>query len=158
MRSFFLLVGLVIGVSGGPNRLMAQDTTEKGPPGQRMLSFLSPADKEKFLAARKKVMEANPDLKTEGEELMKEGKDMRGGDAAPEDKQEFFEKFMAYQQKVRAAMLKDDPSLQSIFDQMDQHRSQMRAQHQKDGGGPPPPTTNAPPMTKALDTTQPATK
>jgi len=124
------------------------DTQNQGSkdPQTRMLAFLSPADREKFIAARKKALDENPDLKAEDDALMKE---RPGPDASKEDRQAYREKWMTHQQKLRQVMLKDDPSLASIFDEIDKHRSQMRAQQQDSNGGnpppPPPPDGNPPP-------------
>jgi len=113
-------------------------------PQARALAVLSPSDRDKFIAAHKKALEENSDLKTEEDALRDQHP---GPDASKEDHEAFHEKWMAHQQKVRQVMLKDDPSLASIFDQIDKHMSQMRAQQQNSSGGnpPPPPDGNPPP-------------
>jgi len=144
MRPHLLLAVLCALVLLRFGNLPAEDSTNQAPQ-MRMLAFLSPADRDKFTAARTKALDDNPDLKAEDAIMMKQ---RPGPDASPEDHQAYREKWMAHQQKLRQIMLKDDPSLAAIFDQIDKHMSQMRAQQQGGPGGnppPPPPDGNPPP-------------
>lgn len=112
---------------------------EGGPPpgpGDRehMLSFLSPEDRAKLMKARDEVLSTHPELKEEEESLKQKRDEMKDG--SPEDRKALFQEFMAHEKKMRAAMLQVDPSLQPIFDQIDQHMKERFKEH---GGGPPPP-------------------
>ena len=130
--------------------LSAQDTNNQNPPPRDhqppMLEFLSSADRDKAMKAHMKALEDNPNLKAEDMALMKQ---RPGPDASQEDRRAYREKWMTHEQKIRQAMLKEDSSLGSIFEQIDKHMSQMRAQHENSSGGKPPPPppdgTNAPP-------------
>jgi hypothetical protein len=144
MKSSFLLAGFLALLTIGSHPLKAQTESGGGMRGGRMLSFLSAEDKAKFLAARQKAMADNPDLKAEGESLMKEGKAVHDGTATPEDKQALLEKFMAYQQKLHDAMLKEDPTLQPIFDQIKQHMGQMMAKKEAASSGTTAPASTPP--------------
>jgi len=106
------------------------DESGLNPTAAMPFAILSPADKEKFLAARTKALYENPDLKAEGEDLKKDGDEL-GGTATPEERQAFNKKVTAHQQKLRTVMLLDDPTLQPIFDQFDKKVGEMRAEAKK---------------------------
>lgn len=98
----------------------------------QMISFLTPTQQEQYAKARAKALEDNPALKTDGETLMKQGKSvMTNGSAA--DKQGFIEKMNSHRQKLRQAMLKEDSTLQPIFDEIDKHISEAKAKQQTGG-------------------------
>ncbi len=136
-------MAMVLTFQGG-GLVMAQDNPPPPKPGGmggKMFEGVSPADKEKFMAARKKAMADNPDLLKEQDALRAEGEAIRDG-TSQETFQEFGPKMKAHEEKVRAAMLKEDSTLQPIFDQIDKNRAAMRGQwkqKQGDGGTPPPP-------------------
>ena len=99
-----------------------------------MISFLTPAEQEQYAKARAKALADNPDLKTEGENLLKQGQALMPDGAATdqqkvnyEDARNFMEKMMIHRQKLRQAMLKVDPTLEPIFAQIDKHISEMKA-------------------------------
>ncbi len=48
-------------------------------------------------------------------------------DATAADKQAFIEKMNMHRQKLRAAMLKEDATLEPIFAEIDQHISELKA-------------------------------
>jgi hypothetical protein len=133
------LFGFIAGLwlVGGSFLVSAQTGTNANvspaspPPGGReswMISFLTPAEQEQYANARAKALEHNPELKTEGENLVKRGEVlMTDGKAA--DKQEFIENMLSHRQKLRKAMLKEDPSLEPIFAQIDKHISEMKSKH-----------------------------
>ncbi len=102
----------------------------------KLLAFLSKADQDRVLSAHSKAVADNPALKTEGDSLKQDRPDMQS--ATPEELMEYMEKAQAYQQKLREAMLKEDPGLGPILDQIDKHMSEMRAkraQSMSAGGG-----------------------
>ena len=91
-----------------------------------MISFLTPAEQEEYASARAKALAANPDLKTEGQNLMQQGKEvMANGTMA--DKQAFMEKMNSHRQKLREAMLKVDPAVEPIFAKIDKNISELKA-------------------------------
>jgi hypothetical protein len=93
------------------------------------LSFLTPAEQVQYAKARAKALADNPDLKAEGERVAGEGASAMSPDATAAEKQAFIEKMNMHRQKLRAAMLKEDSSLEPIFAEIDQHISEMKAKH-----------------------------
>jgi len=90
----------------------------------------------RLLKARQQVLDSNPDLKAEGDALKKQGQALKGGDATPEDKMDFLQSMQAHQQKMKAAMLKIDPTLGPIIDQAEADMKQkMQARAAQGGGG-----------------------
>ena len=49
------------------------------------------------------------------------------------DKQGFIEQMNSHRQKLRAAMLKEDPTLEPIFAAIDKHISELKAKQQSSG-------------------------
>ncbi len=90
------------------------------------LDFLSADEKAHFLRVRRQVMTDNPDLKAEQESLRKEWQSVRGkgADAPAEDKETLRNHFLAHNEKMTAAMLKADPSVQPILDKIKDHRQE----------------------------------
>jgi hypothetical protein len=60
------------------------------------------------------------------------------------DRQAFIEKMNSHRQKLRQAMVKEDPTLEPIFAEIDKHISEMKAKHLSPTQGSQSPT-NAPP-------------
>ncbi len=87
-----------------------------------MVSFLTPAQQEQYAKARAKALDNNPDLKAEGEEIMKQIV-AAGGQADPV----IMEKMNTHRQKLRMAMLKEDSTLKPIFAEIDKHLSEIKA-------------------------------
>ena len=92
-----------------------------------MLSFLTPVEQIVYAKARAKALADNPELKAEGETVAQEGVQAMSADASAADKQAFIEKMNSHRQKLRQAMLKEDPTLEPIFEKIDQHISEMKA-------------------------------
>ena len=108
--------------------LMA-DTVDTGSSQQASpISFLSSADQQKFIVARSRMLADHPEIQAEGEELKRAALALRGDSSTPEQKASLQSQIQAYQQTVRLAMLKEDPSLGPILDQIDQHLAESRAQ------------------------------
>ncbi len=100
-------------------------------PWQRVLSFLPQADQDRVVAAHAKALADDPKLKAQEDALREESKHLQESNSA--DRMAFMEKRRSYEQKVRQAMLKEDPTLGPILGQIDQRVSAIRAQRQKDG-------------------------
>ena len=95
--------------------------------------------------AREKALENNPALKKDGEDLARQGIALMSGspDAkTPAQRQAFLEKMNSHRQKLRAAMLKEDPTLQPIFTKIDEHISEMKAKQLGGMQGSPSPSTS----------------
>lgn len=98
----------------------------------KMLAFLSGEDRNKYIDAKNKALADNPDLKTEQDDLIRE---RPAPSASQDDRQAFWAKMKDHQQKLREAMLKEDPTLQPIFDAIDKHMTELREQRQKTTSG-----------------------
>ncbi len=84
----------------------------------------------KLMKVRKQVLDSNPDLQAEQDAIKQQGQTLRSGDATPQDKAAFMQKLQAHQEKMKAAMLKVDPTLGPIIDQAEaemKQRMQQRA-------------------------------
>jgi hypothetical protein len=130
MKMALVCAGLLALLINGSLNLTADENGGLNPTAAMPFAILSPADKEKFLTARTKALDENPDLKAEGEDLKRQG-ELQGTAATQEEKQAFSQKITAHQQKLRAIMVQDDPTLQSIFDQFDKKLGEMRAEVRK---------------------------
>ncbi len=121
----------------------AAPTAASGDRENALISFLSPEEQQKYAVAHAKALADNPQLKAEGDKLKSEGPSMLI-DGTASDRQAFMEKMLSHRQKLRQAMLKEDPSLPPIFAEIDKHLSAMRAKQLSsiDNSGN---TTNAPP-------------
>jgi len=98
-----------------------------------IFSSLSKEDKMKLLKARREVLANNPDLKAEQEGLAKQREELKDG--SDDDKKILFQNLMAHEKKMRAAMLQVDPTLQPIFDQIDQAMKEKFQQRAASAGG-----------------------
>ncbi len=86
---------------------------------------LSPEEKAQFEAARKKVLESNPDLATKEKELKDKMKAMNK-ETPKEDKKALREEGKAQRDAMKAEMLKVDPALAPVFDKVDAAKGKMR--------------------------------
>jgi hypothetical protein len=86
-------------------------------------SALDNDEMTQLVKARAQVLAANPDLKAE-EVKLKTMHDAMGQNpsATAEQKNAAFAEWKAYQKKMRAAMLKIDPTLEPIFTKLDESR------------------------------------
>ena len=91
-----------------------------------LIAFLTPDEQQKYAAARAKALADNPALDAEGQELMQEAPTLLK-DGTKADQVAFLEKMRDHRQKLRAAMLEEDGSLQPIFAEIDKHISEVRA-------------------------------
>jgi len=153
MKASLTGMALFLFLTGGTFLLPAQTNGSANPAqpsgGQAnaMISFLTPAQQEQYAVARAKALADNPDLKTEGENLMKQASSVMAN-GTPEDKQAFLEGMSSHRQKLRAAMLKEDPTLEPIFAVIDKHIAEAKAKSlseaQTSAGA-----TNAPPVSSS---------
>jgi hypothetical protein len=91
----------------------------------------------KLIQARKQVLANNPDLKTEQENLAQQRQALKsqGSGASQVDRKALFQSRMAHEKKMRDAMLQVDPSLSSVFDQIDQALKQKIQQRRASQSG-----------------------
>jgi hypothetical protein len=133
-----LLFTMALGLIGGmlcPSGLRAQTND-----GGKLLSFLSPEDRLHFMKVRREVITNNPDLKTEQESLVQERKYVKdkGSDATADDRKTLRNNFLAHSEKVQAAMLKVDPSVGPILDQIDARMKDRLGDSPDPSGGAAP--------------------
>ena len=130
MKASLLGLAVFFLLGNGPFRLHAQTNTSPQVAREAgMLSFLTPAQQLQYATARAKALTDNPELETEGENVAKQGINALTADATAEEKQAFMEKMNSHRQKLRQAMLKEDPKLEPIFAEIDKHISQMKAKN-----------------------------
>ena len=130
-----ILFALILGLSTAKAQTTSAPATGQSPaqPGGGAASSLTPEDKAKLLKARQQVFESNPALKAEADELKKQAMNMKGGDATPEDKMAFMQSLQAHQEKMKAAMLKVDPTLGPVIDKAEAGMKQ-KFQQRASGG------------------------
>ncbi len=132
IRNIFL-TAILAGVSAFSGMAHAQDAGGAG--GRGHLGFLSAEDRQHLMRVRQQVLAADPDLKAEQESLMKEREYVKnkGADATADDKQTLRNNFLAHSEKMEDAMVKADPTVQPIIDQV---KAKMKERYeQKTGGG-----------------------
>ena len=98
------------------------------------LSFLSAEDRQHLMRVRRQAVEGDPQLKSEQENLKQEWQSLKakGSSATPEDKETLRRDLRANNEQLEAAMLKIDPTIQPILDQIKAHRQER---FQQGGGG-----------------------
>lgn len=130
LAAALLLFGLV--------PLPAQDAEGgSGAGGGGRLAFLSPADRQHLMKVRREVFAGNPDLKTEQESLMKERQYVKnkGTGASQDDRKTLRENFLAHNEKMRAAMLQADPTIEPVLNQVQEKMKERFQQRQGAGVG-----------------------
>jgi uncharacterized pyridoxamine 5'-phosphate oxidase family protein len=90
------------------------------------IAFLTPAQQIQYATVHAKALADNPALKAEGESILKQGDALTANSTAA-DRQAFMEKMNSHRQKLRQAMLKEDPTLEPIFVEIDKHISELKA-------------------------------
>ncbi len=98
-------------------------------------------NRKELSEARQKVLDSNPDLKAEDADLQKQKDQMK------EQRKAFIEKCKVHQQKMRTAMLKENPKLAPVFEKMDKKKSEWREHRHhvsKDGSSTGTPAAQAP--------------
>jgi hypothetical protein len=96
-----------------------------GDTGGGRQSVLTADEKAQLNKARDAVLAANPDLKTEADNLKQQGAKLRSesDSASDDDRQALKTKIKDHDAKMRAAMLKLDPTLAPIFAKLDAAKS-----------------------------------
>ena len=90
------------------------------------LSILTRDQITEYATARAKALADDPALKAEGDALKQQFVDVMDH-GTPVQKQAILEKVDAHRQKLRQAMLKEDPNLGPIFAQIDKSMSEIKA-------------------------------
>jgi hypothetical protein len=106
---------------------------------ERVIGFLPAAERERVRVAYTKAIAAHPKLQAESRELMKEMSGIEGADKTPGQRQAFLEKWRSHREKMRQAMLAEDPTIGPILDKIDKHMSALRAERERDGTAAPAP-------------------
>jgi hypothetical protein len=96
---------------------------------EQVMSVLTPAEKTQLSAAREKALTDNPNLQTEAMDLMQKGMALQGGTATDADKESFRAAATAYGAKVRAAMVKADPTVEPILAKVEAEEAKLRAEY-----------------------------
>jgi hypothetical protein len=96
----------------------------------QVMSVLSPAEKDQLMSARTKAMTDNPKLQTEEMDLMQKGMALQSGSATPADQEAFRTSIKSHADKVRAAMIKADPTIEPILQKVEAQAAKLRAEYQ----------------------------
>ena len=89
-----------------------------------MFPYLSPEQRDEFEKALYPVLEKEPGLVTDGQELLKEG-GKKVEDNPPADAEAFRKKMVAYEARLRKAMTDEDQAVGTIFDLIDAHSPKL---------------------------------
>jgi hypothetical protein len=119
-----------------PSFAKADDSTNAPPGGHygHGMGFLTDAQKQELKAAHDAAIAANPTLGTQETDLMGQMKDARDSGSPPSD--DLKAKMHAFRDTMNAAMIKADPNVAPILDE-------IKAHHHGGAGGPPPPPPGA---------------
>jgi len=99
---------------------------------RQALSILTPDQRVEYAKARAKALADDPALNAENDALKQQFADvMTHGTEA--EKQAILIKVDAHRQKLRQAMLKEDPNLGPVFAQIDKSISQLKAKGSPSG-------------------------
>lgn len=133
LKLFAVVFALILGCSVSPTVWAQAASPSTASPS---VTPLTPQDKMRLLKVRQQVLDSDPVLKTEQDSLKKQGQALKSGDATPEEKMDFVQDMEAHQQKMKAAMLKIDPTLGPIIDQAAAEMKQkMQARAAQGAGG-----------------------
>jgi len=104
------------------------------------LDFLSREDKMHLLRVRRQVLQSDPSLKAEAESLRQDAQSVRnkGSDVTAEDKAALRHRLREHREKMDAAMVKADPTIQPVLDQIKAHLKQRLGQGATADGGDAP--------------------
>ena len=97
---------------------------------QEATSTLTPQEKTELQVARQKAMANNPDLQAEEMDLMQKVIAMQGGSATDDDRHALGDEMRAHGDKVRAAMIKEDPNVQPIIVKVETQVAKIKAELQ----------------------------
>jgi len=128
MKLSLVAILAVILLGGGTILLRAQTPTPApaatAQPSHEnaMIAFLTPAQQEQYAQAHAKALADSPGLKEEGDMLKKQI--LANGE---HQDQATIEKMNSHRQKLRQAMLKEDPTLGPVFAEIDKHISEAKA-------------------------------
>ena len=136
-RAWLVLVIGIVGFIGTPPARCDLDASSASGGENRHLAFLSPADRQHLLKVRREVMRDDSALKTEQDSLQKEREFVKnkGASATADDRKMLMQNFKAHNQNMRDAMLKADPSIAPVLDQV---AAKMKEQMQDRRGGDDP--------------------
>jgi len=143
----FLLATMLAGVGAFSGMAFAQDAggaggnvgsgAGGGMERSHRLSFLSAEERQHLMRVRRQAVESDPELKSEQESLKQEWQSVKakGTGATAEDKETLRTNLRAHNEHLEAAMLKIDPTIQPILDQIKAHRQERFQQGGAGAGG-----------------------
>ena len=89
-----------------------------------MFPYLTPAQLLEFEKDLYPALITQPDLVSDGVELLQEGGTKSGG-TSPEEGVAYIKKYLAYEARLRQAMMTQDKGVGFIFNQIDAHRPRL---------------------------------
>lgn len=87
------------------------------------MNFLSQEERDKLKTVRDQVIDSHEELRAEGEKLKEEREAIRAKgreNITPQDWQGMMQKTIAYEQKVRAAAIQLDPSVEPVYKKIEE--------------------------------------
>jgi hypothetical protein len=94
----------------------------------QVMSTLTPAEQNQLKAAQEKAILDNPNLQTEGMDLMQKRMALQSGTATDADRQAFRTQAMAFASQVRAAMVKADPTIEPVLQKVEAEEARLSAE------------------------------
>jgi hypothetical protein len=133
-----ILLVLTLGAAlGSPAFAQSADSTNAAPPGpahhRHWDAVLTDAERQELHTAHDAAIQANPDLATEGKDLMDKMKAAHDSGVKPDA--DLMDQMHAYMEKLNEAMIKADANVAPILAKL------KAAHHHHDGQDGPPPAT-----------------
>jgi hypothetical protein len=129
MKFFVFVTGLFLAAGAllrAQTNAVAAAKPTAGAAERQALSILTPDQQLEYAHAHAKALADDPALKAENDALKEQfASVMTHG--TPAEKQAIMEKVDSHRQKLREAMLKEDPNLGPIFAQIDKSISELKA-------------------------------
>jgi hypothetical protein len=133
MNPFRTLVALFLFALLASPRASAQDQTPAATPDtpsyydhriDKMLHYLTPEQRAHFKTALYPALEKDPTLKSEGMEIVQQ--QHNSASEPPADREAHRKQLGEYEARLRQAMTSEDPSVSTIFDQIEAHMHSHR--------------------------------
>jgi hypothetical protein len=96
----------------------------------QVMATLTPGEKTHLMDTRTKTMQNHPELQKEELDLIQKSMSMQGTELTDADKMAFRDEVRTHADKVRAAMIKDDPSVEPIIQKVEAQIQKLRAEYQ----------------------------
>jgi len=149
LTSVFALALCAVGVSTTVAQTNSTPPPQPPPPHEHGFRGPPPGvskeDWDKLQKTKKEVIESTPDLKAQQDAFKAEREKMKanrenGEKPSDADRKAAMDKMKAFEEQVKAAVIKQDPSLAAVYDAIEK----ARAEAHKDKAATPPPAPATP--------------